>query len=64
VREEFGERKNARAPAARFSSGARSTKNLPRSLPLFRRIYFDFGKPAPGTHFADVLPTLIKVARG
>jgi L-ribulokinase len=31
---------------------------------MFRRIYFDFGKPAAGTIFSDVLPTLIKVARG
>jgi len=31
---------------------------------LFRRIYFDFGKPAAGTVFSDVLPTLIQVARG
>jgi L-ribulokinase len=31
---------------------------------LFRRVYFDFGKPAAGAVFADVLPTLIKVARG
>jgi len=31
---------------------------------VFRRIYFDFGKPAAGTRFADVLPTLIRVARG
>jgi L-ribulokinase len=31
---------------------------------LFRRIYFDFGKPAAGTLFSDVLPTLIQVARG
>ena len=31
---------------------------------LFRRIYFDFGKPAEGTVFSDVLPTLIRVARG
>jgi L-ribulokinase len=31
---------------------------------LWRRVYFDFGKPAPGTHFSDVLPTLIRVARG
>jgi L-ribulokinase len=30
---------------------------------LFRRIYFDFGKPAPGTIFSDVLPTLIRVSR-
>jgi L-ribulokinase len=31
---------------------------------LFRRIYFDFGKPAEGTRFADVLPALIRIARG
>jgi L-ribulokinase len=31
---------------------------------LFRRIYFDFGKPAEGAVFSDVLPTLICVARG
>ena len=31
---------------------------------LFRRVYFDFGKPAAGTLFSDVLPTLIQVARG
>jgi L-ribulokinase len=31
---------------------------------LFRRLYFDFGKPAAGTVFSDVLPTLIRVARG
>jgi L-ribulokinase len=31
---------------------------------LFRRVYFDFGKPAAGTVFSDVLPTLSRVARG
>jgi L-ribulokinase len=31
---------------------------------LFRRIYFDFGKPAEGNRFGDVLPTLIQLARG
>ncbi len=31
---------------------------------LFRRVYFDFGKPARSTQFSDVLPTLIRVARG
>ncbi len=31
---------------------------------LFRRIYFDFGKPAEDAAFGDVLPTLIRVARG
>ena len=31
---------------------------------LFRRIYFDFGNPTGDGKFRDVLPTLIKVARG
>ncbi len=31
---------------------------------LYRRVYFDFGKPAEGTRFADVLPSLIRLARG
>jgi L-ribulokinase len=31
---------------------------------MFSRIYFDFGKPAKDSRFGDVLPTLIKVARG
>ncbi len=31
---------------------------------LFRRIYFDFGKPSEGAVFGDVLPTLIHLARG
>jgi len=31
---------------------------------LFRRIYFDFGKPGEGTVFSDVLPTPIRLARG
>ena len=30
---------------------------------LFRRLYFDFGKPAEGSAFGDVLPTLIHLAR-
>lgn len=30
---------------------------------LYRRIYFDFGKPAPDSRFGDVLPKLIQVAR-
>jgi len=32
--------------------------------PVFRRIYFDFGKPSEGAVFGDVLPTLIRIARG
>ena len=31
---------------------------------LFSRIYFDFGTTAKDSRFGDVLPTLIKVARG
>ncbi len=30
--------------------------------PLFKRLYFDFGQPAAGTTFGDVLPTLMRVA--
>jgi L-ribulokinase len=29
---------------------------------LFRRIYFDFGRPGPDSHFGDVLPMLIRLA--
>jgi L-ribulokinase len=31
---------------------------------LYRRIYFDFGKPAENSRFGDVLPALIRIARG
>jgi L-ribulokinase len=31
---------------------------------LFARIYFDFGKPAADSRFGDVLPALIRLARG
>ncbi|MDE3136541.1 MAG: ribulokinase [Acidobacteriota bacterium] len=30
--------------------------------PLYKRLYFDFGRPEAGTMFGDVLPTLIRVA--
>jgi L-ribulokinase len=30
--------------------------------PLFKRLYFDFGRPAAGTAFGDVLPKLMRVA--
>jgi L-ribulokinase len=30
---------------------------------LYRRIYFDFGKPAGSSRFGDVLPALIRIAR-
>ena len=29
---------------------------------LYRRIYFDFGQPAPTSRFGDVLPSLMKLA--
>jgi L-ribulokinase len=32
--------------------------------PLFKRLYFDFGRPAAGATFGDVLPTLMRVASG
>ncbi len=35
-----------------------------RLYALFRRVYFDFGKPAEGAAFGDVLPTLISIAHG
>jgi L-ribulokinase len=30
---------------------------------LYRKIYFDFGSPAEGSKFGDVLPNLIRIAR-
>jgi L-ribulokinase len=38
-------------------------KRYDELYPLYRRIYFDFGKPAPDSRFGDVLPKLIQVAR-
>ena len=32
--------------------------------PLYRQIYFDFGKPTADSRFGDVLPQLIQIARG
>jgi L-ribulokinase len=34
-----------------------------RLYELYRRIYFDFGKPAESSRFGDVLPSLMKIAR-
>jgi L-ribulokinase len=31
---------------------------------LYRRLYFEFGVPSGGTAFSDILPTLIRIARG
>jgi L-ribulokinase len=30
--------------------------------PLYKRLYFDFGRPEAGTAFGDILPTLIRIA--
>ena len=32
--------------------------------PLFKRLYFDFGRPEAGTAFGDVLPSLMRIAVG
>ncbi len=42
--------------------GARTTYD--QLYELYRRIYFDFGRPEPGSMFGDVLPKLIQIARG
>jgi L-ribulokinase len=40
------------------------TKEIYRELyGLYRKIYFDFGSPAEGSKFGDVLPKLIQIAR-
>jgi L-ribulokinase len=31
---------------------------------LYRKIYFEFGKPVEGSGFGNVLPNLIRIARG
>jgi L-ribulokinase len=38
-------------------------KRYDELYPLYRRIYFDFGKAVPASRFGDVLPKLIQVAR-
>jgi L-ribulokinase len=41
------------------------TQHVYRELyELYRRIYFEFGRPAEGSKFGDVLPKLIQIARG
>ncbi|MEX0853022.1 MAG: ribulokinase [Bauldia sp.] len=46
-----------------FSPQAETREIYAALYELFRRIYFDFGKPTQGAAFADVLPTLIRVGR-
>jgi L-ribulokinase len=41
------------------------TQDVYRELyELYRKIYFEFGRPAAGGTFGDVLPKLIRIARG
>jgi L-ribulokinase len=46
-----------------FQPQAGSKKIYDELYGLYRRIYFDFGKPGEDSRFAHVLPTLIKIAR-
>jgi L-ribulokinase len=34
-----------------------------RLYPLYKRLYFDFGRPTQGSAFGDVLPALMKIAK-
>ncbi|MGA8151851.1 MAG: ribulokinase [Terriglobales bacterium] len=47
-----------------FSPQPDAQKVYDQLYPLYRRIYFDFGRPAPDSRFGDVLPQLIQIARG
>jgi L-ribulokinase len=46
-----------------FNPNAEDQKRYDELYALYRRIYFDFGKPAPDSRFGDVLPKLIQLAR-
>ena len=46
-----------------FNPEPEDQKRYDELYALYRRIYFDFGKPAPDSRFGDVLPKLIQVAR-
>ncbi len=46
-----------------FSPKSEDQKVYDELYSLYRRIYFDFGKPGGQNRFGDVLPKLIKVAR-
>jgi L-ribulokinase len=46
-----------------FSPQPEAQKIYDQLYELYRRIYFDFGKPAESSRFGDVLPSLIKIAR-
>ena len=46
-----------------FSPEPGAQKIYDQLYDLYRRIYFDFGRPAESSRFGDVLPKLIKIAR-
>jgi L-ribulokinase len=46
-----------------FSPQPEAQKVYDQLYDLYRRLYFDFGKPAESSRFGDVLPSLIKIAR-
>jgi len=46
-----------------FSPEPKAQKIYDQLYDLYRRIYFDFGRPAESSRFGDVLPKLIKIAR-
>ena len=45
-----------------FEPEADATQVYSELYEVYRRIYFDFGQPAKGSRFGDVLPSLIRVA--
>ncbi len=46
-----------------FSPEPKTQKIYDQLYDLYRRIYFDFGRPVESSRFGDVLPALIKIAR-
>ena len=46
-----------------FTPNPEAQKRYDELYTLYRRIYFDFGKPSGESRFGDVLPKLIQVAR-
>jgi len=46
-----------------FSPEPAAQKIYDQLYDLYRRIYFDFGRPEENSRFGDVLPKLIKIAR-
>jgi L-ribulokinase len=45
-----------------FEPRPENRKTYDTLFSLFRRVYFDFGKPGKDSVFGDVLPTLIEIA--